>query len=184
MRITSGPSHETLQNGECSMLQNKTYSQLFCETLFLCKKVFGSQNVNFLWISFCTFFSVFFAGLYDRTFRQSVWKCLFYSFWYFNKAVFQRLLSEVIIMRHMSCWCTCGVPAIPKRTPLGPPFPFVPDPFISASTSKWWAATLPDANSPHERESVWGASIGDWRGLLGVPLLFFSIKPGSLFPSF
>lgn len=49
---------------------------------------------------------------------------------------------------------TCGVLFIYKCTSLRPPFLFLSDPFISALTSKWWAATLPDANSPHERESV------------------------------
>lgn len=72
----------------------------------------------------------------------------------FNEAIFQWLLSGVIIIRRMSCWCTCGIPFISKRTSLRPPFLFLSDPFISALTSKWWAATLPDANSPHERESV------------------------------
>lgn len=50
---------------------------------------------------------------------------------------------------------TCSVPVISKHAPrlrrLSPSFP---DPFISTLTSKRWAAALPDANSPHERESV------------------------------
>ena len=53
------------------------------------------------------------------------------------------------------CSFTCSVPVISKYTPrLRPLSSSLPDPLISAMTSKWWAAALPDANSPHERESV------------------------------
>lgn len=152
---------------------NTTHSPLVCETLFLCRKVPAFQNVNFLCISFRMYFPVFSWVVHSYFQTTSVKMYILFILVDFNEVVFQRLLSEVIIMRRMSYWSTC-VPARPKRTPPCPPFPFLPDPFISASTSKWWAATLPDANSPHERESVWGASIGDWQGLLGVtpPPLF------------
>lgn len=53
------------------------------------------------------------------------------------------------------CSFRCSVPVISKHTPrLRPHSPSLPDPFISPLTSKRWAAALPDANSPHERESV------------------------------
>lgn len=51
---------------------------------------------------------------------------------------------------------SCIMPVILKhiphvRPPFFPRFLYV---HVSASTSKRWAASLPDANSPHERESV------------------------------
>lgn len=46
--------------------------------------------------------------------------------------------------------------------------PSFPPPLILELTSKQRVTALPDANSPHEREFVWGESIGgSWRSLSG-----------------
>lgn len=185
MRITSGPSHETLQNWGSGAWRQHVHN---FSVKLLGRKVAIDAGSLEMW-TFSLYLLQCFSTCLDysrHSYLQTSSMKMYILFIRgdFNEAIFQWLLSGVIIIPRMSRRCTCGVPFISKCTPLRPPFLFLSDPFISALTSKWWAATLPDANSPHERESVWGVSIRDWRGLLGEPLLFFSIKPGSLFPSF